>query len=163
MIYQGGFLLADVMVALVICGVTMAPSGLPARVLGLRPAGLRGQDLLRAVPLALARRPRDRQRSDGTDGLQPLCPAQRLTAFVIAVLSWYLVESPIRSGGSPTGAAGLDPGRAATAVTCASPPLYCAAVPTANGIDADLPRLNIQQHREGGLLRLHLPRTARNG
>ena len=35
--YRGGFLLADVMVALVICGVTMAPSGLPARVLSFGP------------------------------------------------------------------------------------------------------------------------------
>ena len=33
----GGFLLADVMVALVIVGVTKAPLGLPARLLSLRP------------------------------------------------------------------------------------------------------------------------------
>ena len=37
LLYRGGFLLADVMVALVICGVTLAPSGLPARLLSFGP------------------------------------------------------------------------------------------------------------------------------
>ena len=62
--YRGGFLLANVMVALVICGVTLAPTGLPARVLSIGPLTFVGPDLLWPVSVALADIPCTRRGED---------------------------------------------------------------------------------------------------
>jgi hypothetical protein len=93
--YRGGFLVADVMVALVICGVTMAPSGLPARVLSFAPLTFIGRIsyglYLWHWPIFLVL---DKART-GLEGYS-LFVLRFLVTFVIAVLSWYLVETPVR-------------------------------------------------------------------
>jgi peptidoglycan/LPS O-acetylase OafA/YrhL len=93
--YRGGFLLADVMVALVICGVTMAPSGLPARILSFGPLTFVGRIsyglYLWHWPIFLVL---DQART-GLEGWS-LFALRVLATFVIAVISWYLVETPIR-------------------------------------------------------------------
>ena len=93
--YQGGFLLADLMVALVICGVTLAPAGLPARVLSLPPLTFIGRIsyglYLWHWPIFLVL---DGART-GLEGYS-LFALRFAVTLVIAVLSWYLVETPVR-------------------------------------------------------------------
>jgi peptidoglycan/LPS O-acetylase OafA/YrhL len=93
--YRGGFLLADVMVALVIAGVTLAPTGVPARVLAVRPLTFVGRIsyglYLWHWPIFLVL---DHART-GLEGY-PLFALRTAVTFVIAVLSWYLVETPVR-------------------------------------------------------------------
>ncbi len=93
--YRGGFLLADVMVALVICGVTMAPAGLPARVLSFGPLTFLGRIsyglYLWHWPIFLVL---DKART-GLEGYS-LFALRFAVTFVIAVASWYLVETPVR-------------------------------------------------------------------
>ncbi len=94
-VFRGGFLVADVMVALVICGVTMAPGGLPARVLGIAPLAYVGQIsyglYLWHWPIFLVI---DHART-GLVGYELF--AVRLAAtFAIAALSWHFVETPVR-------------------------------------------------------------------
>jgi peptidoglycan/LPS O-acetylase OafA/YrhL len=93
--YRGGFLLADVMVALVIAGVTLAPTGVPARVLSVRPLTFVGRIsyglYLWHWPIFLVL---DHART-GLEGY-PLFALRLAVTFVIAVLSWYLVETPVR-------------------------------------------------------------------
>jgi peptidoglycan/LPS O-acetylase OafA/YrhL len=93
--YRGGFLVADLMVALVICGVTLAPAGLPARVLSVRPLTFIGQIsyglYLWHWPIFLVL---DHART-GLDDWS-LFLLRLVVTFVVAVLSWYLVETPVR-------------------------------------------------------------------
>jgi peptidoglycan/LPS O-acetylase OafA/YrhL len=93
--YRGGFLVADLMVALVICGVTMAPASLPARVLSFGPLTFVGRIsyglYLWHWPIFLVL---DHART-GLEGWS-LFALRVLVTFVIAVLSWYLVETPVR-------------------------------------------------------------------
>jgi peptidoglycan/LPS O-acetylase OafA/YrhL len=93
--YKGGFLVADLMVALVICGVTLAPSGLPARVLSLRPLTFTGRIsyglYLWHWPIFLVL---NRART-GLEGYS-LFALRLAVTFGIATLSWYLVETPVR-------------------------------------------------------------------
>jgi peptidoglycan/LPS O-acetylase OafA/YrhL len=132
-VYQGGFLLADVMVALVIWGVSMAPSGVPARLLGFGPLAFVGRI---SYGLYLWHWPVDLVLDHARTGLDgySLFVLRSFTAFAIAVLSWYLVESPIRDRRFtnwrrlvwiPAGAA------AAVSILFAST-VTAAAVPTAN-------------------------------
>ncbi|HXW38962.1 MAG TPA: acyltransferase family protein [Acidimicrobiales bacterium] len=94
-VYRGGFLLADLMVALVICGVTLAPRGLPARLLGLPPLAFVGRV---SYGLYLWHWPVDLVVNEARTGLvgYSLFAVRSAIAFAIAVASWYLVESPIR-------------------------------------------------------------------
>jgi peptidoglycan/LPS O-acetylase OafA/YrhL len=93
--YRGGFLVADVMVALVILGVTMAPAGLPARVLSFRPLTFIGQI---SYGLYLWHWPIFLVLNHARTGLEdwPLFLLRVAVTFVVAVLSWYLVETPVR-------------------------------------------------------------------
>jgi len=93
--YRGGFLVADVMVALVILGVTMAPAGLPARVLSFRPLTFIGQI---SYGLYLWHWPIFLVLNNARTGLEdwPLFLLRVAVTFVVAVLSWYLVETPVR-------------------------------------------------------------------
>jgi peptidoglycan/LPS O-acetylase OafA/YrhL len=93
--YRFGFLLADVMVALVICGVTMAPTGIPARVLGVAPLAYTGRI---SYGLYLWHWPVFLVLNDSRTGLTgyPLFVVRVAVTFVIAMLSWYLVETPVR-------------------------------------------------------------------
>ena len=93
--YRGGFLLADVMIAVVIWGVTMAPSGLLARVLSLKPLTFVGQI---SYGLYLWHWPIFLVLDGARTGLEgyPLFGLRLVVTFVIAVLSWYLVETPVR-------------------------------------------------------------------
>ena len=93
--YQGGFLVADVMVALVICGVTLAPSGLPARVLSFRPLTFVGQI---SYGLYLWHWPIFLVLDQARTGLgnYSLFALRFVVTFIVAVLSWYLVETPVR-------------------------------------------------------------------
>ena len=93
--YRGGFLLVDMMVGLVILGVNKAPSGVPSRILSFRPLTFIGRIsyglYLWHWPVFLVL---DNQRT-GLEGYSLF--ALRVTAtFVVAVVSWYLVEMPIR-------------------------------------------------------------------
>jgi peptidoglycan/LPS O-acetylase OafA/YrhL len=94
--YRGGFLVADVMVALVIWGVTMAPSGLSARMLSIRPLTFVGRIsyglYLWHWPIFLVL---DKART-GLDGWH-LFVLRLLVTFAIATVSWYLVETPVRT------------------------------------------------------------------
>jgi peptidoglycan/LPS O-acetylase OafA/YrhL len=95
LLYRGGFLLADVMVALVICGVTLGPSGLPARILSFGPLTFVGRIsyglYLWHWPVFLVL---DKART-GLEG-GTLFLLRVAVTFVIAVASWYLVETPVR-------------------------------------------------------------------
>ncbi len=95
MVFRGGFLLADVMVALVICGVTMAPRGLPARVLGIGPLAYVGRI---SYGLYLWHWPVFLVLDQSRTGLvgYPLFALRSAVTFVIAVFSWYVVETPVR-------------------------------------------------------------------
>jgi len=93
--YRGGFLLADVMVALVILGVTMAPQGLPARLLSLRPLTFTGQI---SYGLYLWHWPIFLVLNHARTGLEdwPLFLVRVAVTYGVAVLSWFLVETPVR-------------------------------------------------------------------
>ena len=93
--YRGGFLLADVMVALVICGVTMAPAGLPARLLSFGPLTFIGRI---SYGLYLWHWPVFLVLNKSRTGLEDwsLFILRIAVTFVIAVVSWYLVETPVR-------------------------------------------------------------------
>ncbi len=94
-LYRGGFLFADVMVALVILGVTKAPLGPLARVLALRPVTYVGRIsyglYLWHWPVFLVL---DHARTD-LDGAG-LFALRCAVTLGFAVLSWYLVEIPVR-------------------------------------------------------------------
>jgi peptidoglycan/LPS O-acetylase OafA/YrhL len=99
--YRGGFLVADVMVGLVILGVTKAPLGIPSRVLSFKPLTFIGRIsyglYLWHWPVFLVL---DHQRT-GLDGYG-LFGLRVAVTFAIALVSWHLVEMPIRqmaSGG----------------------------------------------------------------
>jgi len=94
-VYRGGFLLADIMVALVICGVTLAPAGLPARVLGFGPLAYVGRI---SYGLYLWHWPIFLVLDESRTGLvgYPLFAVRVAVTFLVAVASWYLVETPIR-------------------------------------------------------------------
>ena len=93
--YRGGFLAVAVSVALVIVGVTQDPGGLPARALSVRPlryVGMVSYGLyLWHWPIFLVL---DHART-GLEGW-PLFAVRVAASFAMAVLSWHLVESPIR-------------------------------------------------------------------
>jgi peptidoglycan/LPS O-acetylase OafA/YrhL len=93
--YRGGFLLADLMVALVICGVTMAPAGLPARILSFGPLTFVGRIsyglYLWHWPIFLVLN----QARTGLEGWS-LFALRLLATFAISVFSWYVVETPVR-------------------------------------------------------------------
>ena len=93
--YRGGFLVADLMVASVILGVTMAPAGLPARVLSLRPLTFTGQI---SYGLYLWHWPIFLVLNHARTGLDdwPLFLLRVAVTYVVAMLSWYLVETPVR-------------------------------------------------------------------
>jgi peptidoglycan/LPS O-acetylase OafA/YrhL len=93
--YRGGFLLANVMVALVICGVTMAPASLPARVLSVGPLTFVGRI---SYGLYLWHWPIFLVLNEERTGLYgySLFAVRFAITFCIAVLSWYLVETPVR-------------------------------------------------------------------
>jgi peptidoglycan/LPS O-acetylase OafA/YrhL len=95
--YRFGFLLADVLVALVIAGVFQVPGSLPARALGWRPLAYIGTI---SYGLYLWHWPvfvvLDHQRT-GLSGLT-LFALRCAVSFVIAVLSSRFVELPIRRG-----------------------------------------------------------------
>jgi peptidoglycan/LPS O-acetylase OafA/YrhL len=93
--YRGGFLLADLMVALVICGVSMAPAGIPARILAFRPLTFVGRI---SYGLYLWHWPVFLVLTEARTGLAgwTLFALRVAVTFVIAVLSWYLVEVPVR-------------------------------------------------------------------
>ena len=92
---QGGFLLANVMVALVILGVTKSPRGLPARILSFRPLTFVGRIsyglYLWHWPIFLVL---DHART-GLDGWS-LFALRCTVTFAFALISWYLVETPVR-------------------------------------------------------------------
>jgi peptidoglycan/LPS O-acetylase OafA/YrhL len=93
--YRGGFLLADLMVGVVVVGVTQAPSGLPARVLSVRPLRYVGKVsyglYLWHWPIFLALT----HARTGLDGAA-LFAVKCAASLVMAILSWHLVETPIR-------------------------------------------------------------------
>jgi peptidoglycan/LPS O-acetylase OafA/YrhL len=93
--YRGGFLLADVMVALVIVGVVKAPLGLPSRLLSLRPVTFVGRI---SYGLYLWHWPVFLVVNHARSGLEDysLFALRVAVTFVFAVLSWYLVETPVR-------------------------------------------------------------------
>ena len=93
--YRGGFLLADLMVALVICGVTMAPAGLPARILSFGPLTFVGRI---SYGLYLWHWPIFLVLNEARTGLEgwSLFAVRLLATFAIAVFSWYVVETPVR-------------------------------------------------------------------
>jgi peptidoglycan/LPS O-acetylase OafA/YrhL len=94
-VFRGGFLVADVMVALVICGVTMAPAGWPARVLGFRPLAYVGRI---SYGLYLWHWPVFLVLNGSRTGLSgyPLFVVRLGVTFAIAIVSWYVVETPVR-------------------------------------------------------------------
>ncbi|MGB7051852.1 MAG: acyltransferase family protein [Acidimicrobiales bacterium] len=94
-VFRGGFLVADVMVALVICGVTLAPAGWPARVLGVRPLAYIGRI---SYGLYLWHWPVFLVLDGSRTGLTgyPLFALRLLVTFAIAMVSWYVVETPVR-------------------------------------------------------------------
>jgi len=93
--YRGGFLLADLMIALVIVGVTLAPNGIPSRILSVRPLTFIGRI---SYGLYLWHWPVFLVLNHARTGLEDyrLFALRFVATFVIAVLSWYLVETPIR-------------------------------------------------------------------
>jgi len=138
--YRGGFLLADVMVALVICGVTMSPNGLPARVLSFGPLTFVGRIsyglYLWHWPIFLVL---DKART-GLEGWS-LFALRLVATFVIAVISWYLVETPVRRmtfrnwhswAWVPAGAVGVAGSLLITTVGAAAPATILLAPAVAN-------------------------------
>ncbi len=93
--YRGGFFLADITVALVICGVTMAPTGLPARALSFGPLRFVG---LVSYGLYLWHWPVDLVLNHARTGLEnySLFALRSVVAFGFAVASYYVVELPVR-------------------------------------------------------------------
>jgi peptidoglycan/LPS O-acetylase OafA/YrhL len=93
--YRGGFLVADVMVALVIVGVVKAPMGIPSRLLSLRPLTFVGRI---SYGLYLWHWPVFLVLNHARTGLEnySLFAVRVAVTFVFAVLSWYLVETPVR-------------------------------------------------------------------
>jgi peptidoglycan/LPS O-acetylase OafA/YrhL len=93
--YRFGFLLADVMVALVICGVTLVPSSLPARVLSVATLTFVGRI---SYGLYLWHWPIFLVLNNARTGLDDysLFALRVAVTFVVAVASWYLVETPVR-------------------------------------------------------------------
>jgi peptidoglycan/LPS O-acetylase OafA/YrhL len=93
--YRGGFLLADVMVALVIAGVTLAPTGVLARILSFGPLTFVGRI---SYGLYLWHWPVFLVLDNARTGLEgwDLFLLRLLVTFAIAVVSWYLVETPVR-------------------------------------------------------------------
>ncbi|HEV3266757.1 MAG TPA: acyltransferase family protein [Acidimicrobiales bacterium] len=93
--YRGGFLLADVMVGVVIVGVVRAPTGLPARLLAIRPLTYVGQI---SYGLYLWHWPVILVLNNARTGLEGwrLFLLRAGVSFVIAALSWHFVEVPIR-------------------------------------------------------------------
>lgn len=93
--YHGGFLLADLMVAVVISGAVLAPRDLPARALSFGPLrfiGLISYGLyLWHWPIFLVV---NHNRTGLTGG--GLFAIRFVATVVVAGLSWYLVEIPIR-------------------------------------------------------------------
>jgi len=95
--FRGGFLLADLLVALVILGVYQAPTGLPARILGVRPVAYIGKI---SYGLYLWHWPVFLWLDHARTGLggTPLFALRCAVSVVIASLSYHLVEQPIRRG-----------------------------------------------------------------
>ncbi|HWD50983.1 MAG TPA: acyltransferase, partial [Acidimicrobiales bacterium] len=93
--YRGGFLLADLMVGVIIVGVVRAPTGLPARLLAVRPLTYLGQI---SYGLYLWHWPVILVLTNARTGLEGwwLFLLRAAVSFVIAVLSWHFVEVPIR-------------------------------------------------------------------
>lgn len=95
LLYRGGFLLADLMVALVIVGVTKAPRGPISRALSLSPVRYLGRI---SYGLYLWHWPvfvvLDHART-GLEGVE-LFALRCAVSLVFAVCSWYLVEKPVR-------------------------------------------------------------------
>ncbi len=94
-LFRGGFLVADILVAIVILGVTRAPLGPVARVLAFGPVTYIGRIsyglYLWHWPVFLVL---DHART-GLDGIGLLALRFAVT-FGFALLSWYLVEVPVR-------------------------------------------------------------------
>jgi len=95
--YRGGFLVCDVLVALVILGVVQAPRGIPARVLGWRPLAYIGKI---SYGLYLWHWPVILTLTDARTGLVgwQLFGLRSITSFALAVVSSHFVEVPIRRG-----------------------------------------------------------------
>jgi len=93
--YRGGFLLADLMVATVILGVTMAPTGIPARILAFGPLAYVGRI---SYGLYLWHWPIFLLLSHARTGLDgwALFALRLVVTFAAALASWYLVETPVR-------------------------------------------------------------------
>jgi SGNH domain (fused to AT3 domains) len=93
--YRFGFLLADVMVALVIVGVVKAPAGLPARILSFGPLTFIGRI---SYGLYLWHWPIFLTINHARTGLDDysLFALRLAITFIVATLSWYFVETPIR-------------------------------------------------------------------
>ena len=93
--YRFGFLLADVMVSLVIVGVVKAPNGVPARILSFGPLTFVGRI---SYGLYLWHWPIFLVVNHARTGLDDysLFTLRLGVTFVVATLSWYLVETPIR-------------------------------------------------------------------
>jgi peptidoglycan/LPS O-acetylase OafA/YrhL len=93
--YRFGFLLADVMVAVVICGVTLVPTSVPARALSVGPLTFVGRI---SYGLYLWHWPIFLVLNHARTGLEDysLFALRVGVTFVVAVLSWYLVETPVR-------------------------------------------------------------------
>ncbi|HVB92851.1 MAG TPA: acyltransferase family protein [Acidimicrobiales bacterium] len=93
--YRGGFLLADLMVGVVIVGVVRAPTGLPARLLAIRPLTYVGRI---SYGLYLWHWPVILVLDNARTGLEgwSLFLLRAAVSFIIAVLSWHFVEVPIR-------------------------------------------------------------------
>ncbi len=94
-LYRGGFLLADLMVALVIVGASKGPRGLVARALSLGPVRYLGRIsyglYLWHWPVFLVL---DHART-GLEGVE-LFALRCSVSLVFAVCSWYVVEKPVR-------------------------------------------------------------------
>jgi peptidoglycan/LPS O-acetylase OafA/YrhL len=97
-LYRGGFLLCDVAVGVVILAVTLAPRGLPARGLSVRPLTYIGRI---SYGLYLWHWPVFLVVDNARTGLigWELFVVRCAITFVIAVASWYLVEQPVRKMG----------------------------------------------------------------
>jgi peptidoglycan/LPS O-acetylase OafA/YrhL len=93
--FRGGFLLADVMVGLVIVGVTRAPLGLPSRILSLPPLTYVGRI---SYGLYLWHWPVFLVLNHARTGLEDyrLFALRLGVTFAFAIASWYLVETPVR-------------------------------------------------------------------
>jgi peptidoglycan/LPS O-acetylase OafA/YrhL len=93
--YRGGFLSADVMVAVVIVGVTQVPDGLPARLLSLAPLRYLG---MISYGLYLWHWPVFLVLTHARTGLDgwALFVVRCAASLGMALVSWYLVETPVR-------------------------------------------------------------------